>query len=108
MEIERKTCKQDEVKALPDVEVTQLLREVPQWSFRDRAIEREFKFKDFREAIEFVNKVAALSEAADHHPDIFISYNRVRLALSTHKVAALSCKDFVLAKQIDPLTGSGR
>lgn len=101
MGIEKKTCNQVELKALSDVEVAKLLSEVPQWAFKDRAIEREFKFNDFREAMEFVNKVAALAESEDHHPDICISYNKVRLTLSTHKVGGLSCKDFILGAKIN-------
>ena len=73
------------------------------WSASNCAIDRMAQ-----RSMIFVNRVAEAADEANHHPDIFISYNRVRLALSTHKVAALSCKDFVLAKQIDPLTGSGR
>jgi len=108
MGIENKACKQDEVRALSEPEVTKLLREVPQWSFKDRAIGREFRFKDFKEAMEFVNRVAALAEAEDHHPDICISYNIVRLTLSTHKVGGLSCKDFILGAKINLATESGR
>jgi 4a-hydroxytetrahydrobiopterin dehydratase len=103
MEIDEKTCRQHETGALSSDRVTELLREAPEWSFKDKAIEREFQFKDFKEAMEFVNKVASLSESEAHHPDISISYNKVRLILSTHKVSALSCKDFILAAEIDRL-----
>ena len=108
MGIEKKTYKQDEVKALSDAEVTKLLTEVPQWSLKNKAIEREFKFKDFRDAMEFVNKVAALAEAEDHHPDICISYNKVQLTLSTHKVGGLSSKDFILGTKINLAAEGGR
>ena len=108
MVIEKKTCNQVELKALSEVEVAKLLSEVPQWAFKDRAIEREFKFRDFKEAMEFVNKVAALAEAEDHHPDICISYNKVQVTLSTHKVGGLSCKDFILAPRINLAAESGR
>ena len=66
-------------------------------------IERQFRFKDFREAIAFVNKVADLAESEGHHPDIFISWNKVRLTLTTHKIGGLSRNDFVLAAKIDEL-----
>src|ERR1700690_286289 len=108
MEIEKKTCKQDEVKALSDVEVTRLLLEVPQWLLKNKTIEREFKFKDFKAAMKFVNKVAVLAEAEDHHPDICIFYNKVQLTLSTHKVGGLSCKDFILGARINLAAESGR
>ena len=108
MEKRKKTCNQDEVTALSDAEVKELLLELPQWSLRNKAIEREFRFRDFAEAIEFVNKLASLSETENHHPDILISYNKVLVALTTHKVAGLSCKDFILGAKIDRLTGCGR
>lgn len=103
MQRDEKICREIEVRALSPGEVTELHGRVPGWSLVDRAIEREFRFKDFREAMAFVNKVATLAEAEGHHPDISISYSKVRLTLSTHKVSALSCRDFVLAEKIDGL-----
>ena len=94
---------QEEVRALSSEEVIRLLEKVSGWSLTDGAIAREFHFTDFSSAIEFVNKVAALAEKEDHHPDITVSYDKVRLTLSTHKVGALSCKDFMLAAKIDRL-----
>jgi 4a-hydroxytetrahydrobiopterin dehydratase len=81
--------------------IDRMSREVPEWTLREGAIEREFSLSDFRGAIEFVNRVAALAEEEDHHPDIFVFYNRVRLVLSTHKAGGLSRKDFLLAVRID-------
>ncbi len=68
---------------------------------RDTEIKREFRFKDFRQAMEFVNSVAAIANEQDHHPDIFISYNKVQLTLSTHKIGGLSLNDFIVAAKID-------
>jgi 4a-hydroxytetrahydrobiopterin dehydratase len=73
---------------------------VPGWENNGKEISRTYKFKDFAEALSFVNKVAGLAEAADHHPDIDIRYNKVRLVLSTHSAGGLTEKDFSLAKQI--------
>ena len=101
MGLEEEACKQGGVRALSDQEIMKLLRELPGWSLKDRAIEREFRFKDFKGAMEFVNSVAALAEAEDHHPDICISYNKVRLTLSTHKANGLTCKDFILGAKIN-------
>ena len=84
-------------------EASELARNVPQWTLSEQKIEREFKFKDFRHAIAFVSQVAVAAEDQKHHPDILISYNRVRLTLSTHKVGGLTRNDFILAAQIDPL-----
>ena len=66
-------------------------------------ISREFKFKDFKENMAFVNKVAALAEAEGHHPDIEIKWNKLRLTLSTHAIQGLSENDFILAAKIDRL-----
>ncbi len=86
---------------LPRAKAEELLRETPRWALKDKTIEREFQFKDFRKAMEFVNKVAEIAQQQDHHPDILIRYNRVTLTLSTHRVGGLSPKDFVLAAKID-------
>ncbi len=82
-------------------EARELLKQTPEWTLREGAIERGFEFKDFRAAIAFVNDVAEVAEQEGHHPDISISYNRVRLELSTHKIKGLSKNDFILASKID-------
>lgn len=73
------------------------------WSLlhRGRAIAREYTYKDFNEAMRFVGKVAEIAEAAGHHPDIFISYNHVRLELTTHSIGGLTENDFLVAAQIN-------
>jgi 4a-hydroxytetrahydrobiopterin dehydratase len=80
-----------------------LLSEIPDWTLNDSSIERTFQFRDFKEAIGFVNKVADIANEQDHHPDIHIYYNKVRIELSTHKIAGLSKNDFILAAKIDEL-----
>ena len=90
-------------KPLPSFEAQELIRDVPQWALSDKAIEREFAFKDFRASMAFVNRVADLANEQDHHPDIYIFYSRVKLILSTHKVGGLSRNDFVLAAKINSL-----
>lgn len=83
---------------------TELLKEIPAWKTADnKKIERNFKFKDFKEAMIFVNRVAEIAEAEGHHPDVFISYNKVRVELTTHAVGGLSENDFILAAKIDRL-----
>lgn len=79
------------------------MRTVPQWTFCDHSIVREFSFKDFKQAIDFVKQVAEVAEAVNHHPDIFISYNKVKLDSSTHTAGGLTQKDFELATKIDLL-----
>ncbi len=88
---------------LPQKEAEELWRQVPKWSLGEKTIEREFRFQDFRHAMDFVNQVAKLAEEENHHPDILISYNRVRLSLSTHRIGGLSPNDFMLAGRIDRL-----
>lgn len=82
-------------------EAKKLNREVPDWAKKGKAIEREIKLKDFKEAIAFVNKVADIANSQDHHPDICVFYNKVRLTLSTHKIGGLSRNDFIMAAKID-------
>lgn len=66
-------------------------------------ITRQFKFEDFKKAMEFVNKVAELAESEGHHPDIKIVYNKVQLDLFTHSVGGLSENDFIMASKINKL-----
>lgn len=82
------------------------LKYAPGWTSPDaKKITREMTFKDFREAMAFVNKVADLAESEGHHPDIYIFYNLVRFELSTHAVHGLSENDFILAAKINGLRG---
>jgi 4a-hydroxytetrahydrobiopterin dehydratase len=75
----------------------------PGWEERDGALERTFELRAFPDAIDFVNRVAALAEEADHHPDIAIHYRRVTLRLWTHSKAAITDRDVDLALRIDAL-----
>ena len=67
----------------------------------NRKIRKLFKFKDFKEAMVFVNKVADLAENEGHHPDIAIRYNKVEISLWTHAIGGLSENDFILAAKVD-------
>jgi len=71
------------------------------WNQVGHAIQREYAFADFKDAMFFVNTVAGLAEKAGHHPDITINYNRVTLSLSTHDAGGLTRKDFDLAMRIE-------
>lgn len=68
---------------------------------KNLSITKEFKFKDFKEAIAFVNKIAEIAESEGHHPDICVFYNKVKLTLFTHSAKGLTEKDFILAAKID-------
>ena len=84
-------------------EIESRLAELPGWTRAGQGIRKRYKFRTFPEAVAFVTRVAFLSEAANHHPDITINYNRVTLALITHSENALTEKDFGLAAQIERL-----
>jgi 4a-hydroxytetrahydrobiopterin dehydratase len=82
-------------------EAKALARDTPQWALAGEKIGREFEFADFRGSIDFINNVAEVAEEQGHHPDICVSYNKVKLELSTHKIGGLSKNDFILASKID-------
>lgn len=89
---------------LSSAEIQIKLNEVNGWQLTNNTIKKQFVFESFMEAIQFVNRVAELAEAADHHPDISINFRKVTLGLSTHSAGGLTQKDFALAKKIDELT----
>ena len=76
----------------------------PQWHVaQEHHLEREFTFDDFRQALDFVNEVGELAEEQGHHPDIYLSYGKVKIQLWTHKINGLHENDFILAAKIDAL-----
>lgn len=91
------------MSALSAAEIASRLTKVPDWKVENGELVRTFQFKDFLGSMQFVNKVADFAEAAAHHPDIDIRYNRVRLGLVTHDAGGLTAKDFQLAAQADRL-----
>jgi 4a-hydroxytetrahydrobiopterin dehydratase len=90
---------------LDQAEIDERLRSVEGWEKGQGAeIQRGFTFEDFAAAIRFINRVAEVAEAANHHPDILLhGWNKVRLTLSTHSQGGLTGADFDLARQIDQL-----
>ena len=69
----------------------------------ERHLEKEFKFENFRKALDFTNKVGELAENQGHHPDIYLAWGKVKLTIWTHKVGGLTESDFVLAAKADQL-----
>ena len=67
----------------------------------DHHLESEYRFKDFREALHFTNRVGELAEAQRHHPDIYLAWGKVRLCVWTHKINGLTKNDFVFAANVD-------
>lgn len=86
---------------LTEAEISARLAEISKWARKGNAITRTWKFKDFREALAFINKVGALAETMNHHPEIYNSWATVRLTLTTHDKGGLTDLDFDLAKKID-------
>jgi 4a-hydroxytetrahydrobiopterin dehydratase len=84
-------------------ELRERLNLLPEWKEEHGEIVRWTEFPDFVAAMDFVNAVAAKAEAAGHHPDIDIRYNKVRLALVSHDAGGLTQRDFDLAESIDAL-----
>jgi 4a-hydroxytetrahydrobiopterin dehydratase len=87
-------------------EIDVLKPQVPEWFVSDdgRFINREFVFKDFKEALSFANKVGELAESEGHHPDLFIhDYKKLAITLTTNAIKGLSENDFILAAKIDTL-----
>ena len=89
------------MKVLSPSQIDRQLEARPDWRLRRSLLTRTFLFKDFPAAIRFVSKVAKLAEAAWHHPDIDIRWNRVTLSLTTHDAGGLTRKDFALAGEFD-------
>lgn len=77
------------------------LRDLPNWQLEDGKLVRDNTFPNFATAMVFVNKVADLAESTNHHPDIDVRYNRVRLALISHDSGGLTRRDINLATRID-------
>jgi 4a-hydroxytetrahydrobiopterin dehydratase len=90
-------------KLLSETDLNSALADMDGWSGTTQEIARSYQFADFAAAMKFVNRVAELAEEAQHHPDIDIRYNRVRLGLSTHDRGGVTDRDVALARQIDSL-----
>lgn len=90
--------------ALSADEVQAGLAGLPGWRAEGDAIERQYTFEGgFMGSVGFVNRLAEAAEAADHHPDLAISWNRVTVTLSTHSEGGVTAKDLALAKEADRL-----
>lgn len=100
----------DMAKVLEVAEVQKNITKLVGWEVSGEGLRRSYQFKDFAEALRFVNRVGGLAEQMDHHPDIFLhGYKNVTLTLTTHqaeasdgsKVSGLTSLDFELARRID-------
>ncbi len=109
MELTKKHCVPCEGGEPPatDDEIQPWLPHVPGWQVREvdgiKRLTKTFKFKDFVGSIDFVNRVKDIAEAEGHHPDLHISWNKVRIENWTHAVKGLHENDFILAAKINTL-----
>jgi 4a-hydroxytetrahydrobiopterin dehydratase len=88
-------------KSLSVADIEEALKTHRAWKLQGGKLVREWKFKDFVEAMEFVNRVATLAESAEHHPDIDIRYNQVLLGLISHDAGGVTNRDISMAARID-------
>lgn len=104
-DLTKKRCKPCEGSVPPATkeEAEILLRRVAGWTLSSdgKKIERNFKFKDFAQALGFVNAVGAIAEEEGHHPDVGLHWGRVEVSLTTHAIGGLSENDFIVAAKID-------
>jgi 4a-hydroxytetrahydrobiopterin dehydratase len=89
------------MKALTPAEIEEMLHTHTHWKLHEGKLVREWTFKDFVQAMSFVNRVAELAEAAGHHPDIDIRYNRVQLALISHDSGGITHRDTAMVASLD-------
>jgi 4a-hydroxytetrahydrobiopterin dehydratase len=94
------------VPPLHGKELEEFHRSAPNWTVtQEHHIQREFRFPDFKQALDFVNRVGEIAENQGHHPDILLSWGKVEITLWTHKIDGLTESDFIMAAKIDRLSG---
>ena len=85
-------------------EITEMSSQLPDWQVvNEHHLQRNYRFKDFRETLDFVNRVGELAEEQGHHPDICFGWGKADITIWTHKIDGLTESDFVLAAKIDKL-----
>ena len=105
-ELADKTCVpcRGDTPPLEGAELEELNRQLPEWEIvEEHHLRREFGFKNFREALAFVNRVGEVAEEQGHHPNISFTWGWVRVEIFTHVIDGLTESDFVLAAKIDRL-----
>lgn len=92
------------VPPLAGEELTKLSAQLNNWNVVDEHhLQKEYKFKDYREALQFVNQLSEIAEEQGHHPDICFGWGKVEVKIWTHKINGLTESDFILAAKIDQL-----
>ncbi len=106
LELAEKTCIpcRGGVPPLTADEIRPLAEQAPSWDVvEEHHLDRTYEFKNFREALDFTNKVGELAEEQGHHPDIYLAWGKVGIRLWTHKIDGLSESDFIMAAKIERL-----
>ena len=105
MDITQKKCVPCEAGTPPleEEKINELLKQIPTWILKDGHLYKKFKFKDFVEAVKFINSVAEIAEQEGHHPDFSVHYNKVDVELWTHAINGLSENDFIIAAKINKI-----
>ncbi len=85
-------------------QLEEMMKRIPEWEADRKVIERTFEFDDFDQAVDFVNEIAEIAAEEEHHPDIDIRFNKVRVALSTHSEGGVTDLDLLMAAKIDNLS----
>jgi len=91
------------MKTYTEESASPFLENLKEWHFNENAIEKDFKFKNFTQALGFIVQVGVLAERMNHHPELFNVYNKVKIRLNTHDSGGVTSKDFDLAGQIEGL-----
>lgn len=89
--------------AMADAEIRKQLAQMDGWALADGAIEKSYEFADYHRTMAFVNAVAWIAHAEDHHPDLAVSYSRCKVRFNTHSVGGISINDFICAAKVDAL-----
>ena len=96
-----KPCEGDETLKFNNKQIKEHLSQVKDWKIKNSKLYKEFKFKNFKQALDFVNQIGNISEQEQHHPNIKINYNKVSIELYTHAINGLSENDFILSAKIN-------
>ena len=91
------------MSVLKDAEIRDALQSLPEWYLSRDTLRRDYQFKNFIQAMAFVNQVVEVAETANHHPDIDIRYNKVTLALTSHDEGGITSRDLKMAKKISEM-----
>jgi len=103
MKLHKKKCEliQGNIPPLNEGEIKEFLKQLPSWEIKDNRLSKQFDFDDFKETMNFVNKVAFIVHRENHCPDMQIHYNQVNVEIWTQSINGLSENDFILAAKIE-------